>query len=153
MENIFLQYAVIFFGSMVPFLEVFVSIPMGVVGFGLPLFVVLLISIVGNMFSVFLFIFFGTEINKFMTKFRKTNQPVKKINPKIKETFDRFGATGVSFLSSLLFSSQIGAGTMITLGASKLRVFFWTCAGVSILAGIMAVLSVTAEELVISLIN
>src|SRR5699024_3603630 len=145
----FLQYAVIFFGSMVPFLEVFVSIPMGVVGFGLPLFVVLLISIVGNMFSVFLFIFFGTEINKFMTKFRKTNQPVKRINPKIKETFDRFGATGVSFLSSLLFSSQIGAGTMITLGASKLRLFFWTFAGELLIDSIMAVFYVISEYVLI----
>src|SRR5699024_12872054 len=125
----------------------------GLVGVVLLLFVVLLISIVGIMFSVFLFIFCGTEINKFMTKFRKTNQPVKRINPKIKETFDRFGATGVSFLSSLLFSRQIGAGTMITLGDSKIRVFFWTYAGVSIIAGIMDVLSVTAEEQVISLIN
>lgn len=153
MESLFLQYAFIFFVSMVPFAEVFVTVPVGVIVFNLPIFNVLAVAIIGNIISVFFFIFFGSEFNKFFIKFRKTGKPSKEINPKIKQSLDRFGATGVSFLSSLLFSSQLGAGALMSFGASKSRVLFWTGAGVTTLAGIMAILSVTAEELVISLVN
>lgn|SRR5699024_1161846 len=153
MGNVFLQYAFIFFVSMIPFVEVFVTVPIGTIVFNLPPVFVLIVAVIGNIISVSFFIFFGAEMNKFINKFRKTDKSRKEINPKIKESFDRFGATGVSFFSSLLFSSQVGAGAMISFGASKSRVFVWTAMGVSTLASIMAILSVIAEELVISLVN
>ncbi|WP_117160969.1 hypothetical protein [Paraliobacillus sp. X-1268] len=157
MENLYLQFLFVFFVSMVPFLEVFLTVPTAIIVFNFPPFVALIVAILGNAFSVFLFMFFGTEINKLFNKiynkFRKSESTPKKINPRIKSTFDRFGANGVCFLSSILFSSQLGAGAITTLGASRSQVFIWTNIGASAVAVVMAILSVVAEELVSSLVN
>ncbi|MEW9675154.1 small multi-drug export protein [Lentibacillus sp. L22] len=157
MENIFLQCIFTFFVSMIPFLEVFVTVPTAIIVFNFSPFAAVIVAILGNAISVLLFVLFGAEINKrfniICNKFCKRNRTPVKINPRIKRTFNRFGATGVCFLSSILFSSQIGAGTMMTLGASRSRVFIWTNLGVSTLAVVMATLSVVAEGLVSSLVN
>ncbi|WP_010531503.1 small multi-drug export protein [Lentibacillus jeotgali] len=157
MENVLLQCIFIFFISMVPFLEVFLTVPTAIIVFNFPPFAALIVAILGNAISVLFFVFFGTEINKLFhtvyNKLRKRDRAPVGINPRIKRTFDRFGATGVCFLSSILFSSQIGAGAITTLGASRNQVFIWTTLGVSTLAVIMATLSVVAEGLVSSLVN
>ncbi|WP_176448753.1 small multi-drug export protein [Lentibacillus sp. CBA3610] len=157
MENVFLQCIFIFFVSMIPFLEVFLTVPTAIIVFNFPPFAVLIVAILGNAMSVLLFMFFGAEINKLFNtiynKVRRREKTPMGINPRIKRTFDRFGATGVCFLSSILFSSQVGAGTMTTLGASRSQVFIWTILGVSTLAVVMATLSVMAEGFVSSLMD
>ncbi|AXF57187.1 hypothetical protein [Salicibibacter kimchii] len=157
MENIFLQYIFVFIVSMIPFLEAFITVPTAIIVFNFSTLAVLVVAVLGNALSVLLFIFFGTEIKKLFNtiynKLRKKNRTPMSINPRIKRTFDRFGVIGVCFLSSVLFSSQVGATTMTTLGGSKGQVFFWTNMGVITLAVAMAILSVVAEELVSSLVN
>lgn len=157
MENVLIQYITVFFISMVPFLEVFLTVPTAIIVFNFPPLVALIVAILGNAISVLLFMFFGTKINNFFhsvyNKFRNRDRRHVEINPRIKRTFDRFGATGVCFLSSILFSSQIGAGAITTLGASRSKVFIWTTLGVSTLAVVMATLSLVAEGLVSSLVN
>ncbi|MFD1361779.1 small multi-drug export protein [Lentibacillus salinarum] len=157
MENVLLQCMTIFFISMVPFLEVFLTVPTAIIVFNFPPLVALIVAILGNAISVLLFVFFGAEINNFFNsvynKLRKRDRRPVGINPRIKRTFDRFGATGVCFLSSILFSSQVGAGAITTLGASRRKVFIWTNLGVSTLAVVMATLSVVAEGFVSSFVN
>lgn len=157
MDNVFLQYTFIFLISMIPFLEVFLTVPMAIIVFDFPPFAVLIVAILGNAMSVLLFVFFGAEINKHFNtiyhKLRKRDKTPTGMNPRIKRTFDRFGATGVCFLSSILFSSQVGAGAMATLGTSRSQVFIWTNLGVTTLAVVMATLSVVAEGFVTSLVN
>ncbi|WP_235989002.1 small multi-drug export protein [Aquibacillus kalidii] len=142
---------------MVPFLEVFITVPTAIIVFNFPPIVALIIAILGNATSVLIIVLFGGEMNKLFNtiyhKFRKQNKPPKKMNTRVKKTFDRFGATGVCFLSSILISSQVGAGTISTLGVSKRQVFIWTNLGVSSVAIVMATLSVVAEGLVSSLVN
>lgn len=153
MDNLFIQCLFVFFVSMVPFLEVFLAVPTAIIVFNFPPIVALILAILGNAFSVLLFIFFGAEINKLYNKIRRRDNSSKKINPRIKRTFDRFGSIGVCLLSSILFSSQIGAGAITTLGASRNQVFIWTNLGASAVAVVMAILSVVAEGLVSSLVN
>ncbi|WP_202078628.1 small multi-drug export protein [Caldalkalibacillus salinus] len=157
MENVLFQFIFIFFVSMVPFLEVFLTVPTAIIVFNFPPFVALIVSILGNATSILIFIFFGTEINKLFhsiyNKLQKRDRQPMGMNPRLKRTFDRLGATGVCFLSSILFSSQVGACALTTLGASRSRVFIWTNLGVSTLAVIMATLSVVAKELVSTLVN
>lgn len=157
MENVLLQSLFIFFISMVPFLEVFLTVPVGIIVFNFPPFAALLLAIAGNAVSVLLFVFFGIQINKFVTsvmnKFRKHDKVYKPINPRVKHMFNRFGPTAVCFMSSLLFSSQVGASAISTLGAPRKKVFIWTTLGVSTLAVAMATLSVTAEGFVATLVN
>lgn len=157
MENVFVQYVFLFFISMVPFIETFLSVPTAIIVFDFPPLAVLVVAILGNVFSVLLFMIFGVQIKKFLNtlynKFRKKDKPPAEMNPRMKRTFDRYGATGVCFLSSVLFSSQLGAGAMTTFGASRGQVFIWTNMGVTTLAVSMATLSVTAEEFVSTLMN
>ncbi|RPF50400.1 small multi-drug export protein [Aquisalibacillus elongatus] len=157
MENIFLQYLFIFFVSMVPFFETFLTVPTAIIVFDIPPLAALTVAIIGNAISVILFIFFGTEINKFFNflfkRFRKGNPAPVEMSPRIKRSLDRYGATGICFMSSLLFSSQMGACAITSLGSSKHQVFIWTSLGVSTLAIVMATLSIMAEGLVTSLVN
>ncbi|MDT8862114.1 small multi-drug export protein [Alkalihalobacillus sp. MEB130] len=157
MDNVFLQYVFIFFVSMIPFLETFLTVPLAIIVFDFPPIAVVIVAIFGNAMSVLLFILFGTEINKLVSiiyyKLHKKDKKPIKMNARIKRTFDRFGATGVCFFSSILFSSQIGAFSMTTLGAKRSQIFVWTNLGVSALAVAMAILSVMAEGFVITLVN
>src|SRR5699024_3325095 len=134
-ENILLQYISIFFVSMIPLVEVFVSVPTAIIVFNIPPLAALIVAILGNATSVLIFIYFGAEIKRlFQTvyhKFRNIDKEPIKVNPRIKQAFDRLGPTGVCFLSSVLFSSQIGAGTVSTIGAPRSQVFIWTNLGVS----------------------
>ncbi|QQK74932.1 hypothetical protein HUG15_04480 [Salicibibacter cibarius] len=155
--DVFLQYLFVFFVSMIPFLEVTLTVPTGIIAFNFSTITVLIVAVFGNAVSVLIFIFFGAEIKKLFNtiynKLRMKDRTPSGINPKIKRTFDRFGVIGVCFLSSILFSSQIGATTMTTLGGSRSQVFIWTNLGVGFLAVILAILSVMAEELVSSFVN
>lgn len=157
MDSIFLQYVFIFFMSAIPFFEVFIGIPTAIIVFNFPPVVSLLIAFVGNVLSVLLFLFFGVEIKKiydrFARKFRKSSQTSRGVPPRIQKTFDRFGVIGVCFFSSILVSSQLGATTMTSFGASKAKVFFWTNLGVFTLAVIMTILSVAATEFVTDLVD
>lgn len=154
MENMLLQYGLVFVVSMVPFIEAFFTVPAAIIFFDLPPFVVLIVAISGNALSILLFMSFGTHINKFVNViYYKKYQTTITVNPRIKRSFDRFGATSVCFLSPVLFSSQIGAGAMTGLGASKRHVFTWTSAAISTLALVMAIMSIIAEGYISSLLN
>src|SRR5699024_10545546 len=130
MVNVLIQYLFIFVLSMIPFLEVFITVPTGIIVFDLPVVLVIMLSIFGNVISVFLFIFFGSQIHKLYSALphrsgKKQKKPSGK-NDRMKRIFNRFGINGVSFLSSLLFSSQIGSSAMMTIGGRKNQVFLWT---------------------------
>ncbi|MDQ0159969.1 hypothetical protein [Alkalibacillus salilacus] len=157
MENVILQVLFVFFVSMVPFLEVFLTVPMGIIVFDFSPLVTLTIAVLGNAVSVLIFIFFGSTIkagfHKITQKWRRREVAPASVNPKIKATFERYGALGVCFASSLLFSSQVGASTVATFGISKRKIFVWTNLGMMTLAVTMATLSVFAEEFVVTIVN
>src|SRR5690625_1770921 len=157
MENILIQYLFILVVSMIPFLEVFITVPTGIIVFGLPPVFVVIMSVIGNVISVFLFIFFGSQIYKLFYVFpyrqEKKHKKPKGMGGRMKRTFNRCGINGVSFLSSLLFSSQIGSSAMMSLGGRKNQVFLWTNLGVITLAIVMAILSIVAEEFVSLLVD
>ncbi|PTL38209.1 small multi-drug export protein [Alkalicoccus saliphilus] len=157
MENVFLQYVMIFLVSTVPFFEVFITIPTAIIVFNLSPVLSLVTAFLGNCFSVLLFIYFGGGIRKlyhtFSRKYQKKERPAEGMSPRMKKTFDRFGVIGVCFFSSILVSSQIGATTMASVGASKRKVFLWTNLGVLSLAVVMAISSVVATEFVIRLVD
>ncbi|MFC3039697.1 small multi-drug export protein [Virgibacillus xinjiangensis] len=157
MENLLLQCLFVFFVSMVPFLEVFLTVPTAIIAFNFPPFAALILAIFGNAVSILVFVFFGTQINRLYhtlyNKLRKRENTSKEFNPRIKRTFDRFGAIGVCFLSTILFSSQVGAAATTSFGISRGQVFIWTILGVITVAVVMATLSVVAEGLVSSLVN
>ncbi len=59
MENVLLQCITIFFISMVPFLEVFLTVPTAIIVFNFPPFVALIVAILGNAISVLLLYFWS----------------------------------------------------------------------------------------------
>ncbi len=157
MDNVFLQYVMVFLVSTVPFFEVFITIPTAIIVFNLSPVLSLFTAFLGNCFSVLLFIYFGGGIRKlyhtFSRKFQKKERKAGGMSPKLQQTFDRFGVIGVCFFSSILVSSQMGATTMASVGASKRKVFLWTNLGVFSLALVMTVSSVVAAEFVIRLVD
>ncbi|GIN13425.1 hypothetical protein J26TS2_32920 [Shouchella clausii] len=113
------QYIGVFIVSLIPFFESYVAIPIGIV-LNFPVIPVVLLSIAGNLLSVYVFIWL-------VDKLRGTRKSTKNEGSRRKRAqrfFQRYGVPGVSFAGPII-CFHVGAAIALGAGTSRQYVTLW----------------------------
>ncbi|KYG29154.1 small multi-drug export protein [Alkalihalobacillus trypoxylicola] len=137
-----LQYIGIFVISMVPFLESYVAIPVGI-ALDFPPVPIILIGIIGNVLSVIILIWI-------IDKFRKPNKEKKESNRwrRAQSFFQKYGVPGVS-LAGPLIGYHIAALIALGAGTSKQYITLWQIIAISVWSIIFGVAFIFGIQLLI----
>ncbi|MDV2581900.1 small multi-drug export protein [Alkalibacillus haloalkaliphilus] len=121
--NELLQSMGIFLLSLIPFVESPGGAAIGTL-IGLPILLVLVISMFGNWLSLMMII---VPFNAWLVRFRESKQKgfIHRRASKAKERYEKYGVPGVALLAPLIASGHIAAFASLAAGASKRKVVYW----------------------------
>ncbi|MEO1254612.1 MAG: hypothetical protein AAFY41_06965 [Bacteroidota bacterium] len=91
----------------------------------LPIPVIIVLTASGMMTTVYLFTFFGKEIRKFFSRFKRSNRTFTRRSRLFVKIWRRFGLKGVCLLTPLLLTPPGGALLVNLLGTNKQLILKW----------------------------
>ncbi|REK74469.1 small multi-drug export protein [Paenibacillus paeoniae] len=128
--NLFLQLLSISILSLIPFIESYGAIPMGIVLLGFPPIPVIVTAAVGNWASVMAFIWIISKLRSKVVKNKETKEPSKRAI-KARRYFEKYGVPGVS-LAGILLAFHLSAGIALAAGAKKSYVSLWITISIAV---------------------
>ncbi len=119
------EYALIFLGAAIPWFEIALVIPLGIV-WGLSPAWVMITAFAGNMLTVMLLIIGFDKFRIWYDKRqqKKGKEPLKK-NDRAVRIWNKYGLPGLSLLGPILIGTHIAAFIGMTLGATKRNTTVW----------------------------
>src|SRR5690625_7932242 len=123
------QYLLVFLGAAIPWLEVLIVVPLGIV-WGLSPVIVMVVGFLGNIITVIPVIFMFDKIRKWYTRRRENQGKTSKRNTRAVELFNNYGVIGSALLGTLLTGTHIAAFIGMSLGAANKRMM--NCMSISI---------------------
>ncbi|OZU89303.1 DNA-binding protein [Virgibacillus indicus] len=120
-----LEYALVFIGAAIPWLEIALVIPVAILGGLSPLWVILL-AFIGNVITV-LPVIIGFEKVKTWYQNRKYKKGKTHSNrtKRGKRIWNKYGLPGLAFLGPILTGTHVAAFIGMTLGGKKQWVMLW----------------------------
>lgn len=119
------EYVLIFLGAAIPWFEIALVIPLGIV-WGLSPAWVMITAFAGNMVTVMLLIIGFDKFRIWYDKRqqKKGKEPSKK-NDRAVRIWNKYGLPGLSLLGPILIGTHIAAFIGMTLGATKRNTTMW----------------------------
>src|SRR5690625_640541 len=114
------QYLLVFLGAAIPWLEVLIVVPLGIV-WGLSPVIVMVVGFLGNIITVIPVIFMFDKIRKWYTRRREKQGKTSKRNTRAVEIFKKYSVIGSALLGPLLTGTHITAFIDISMYATKKR--------------------------------
>ncbi|MBU0905670.1 MAG: small multi-drug export protein [Firmicutes bacterium] len=144
------EYFLVFLGAAIPWLEMALVIPLGIVT-GLNPFWVVVIGFIGNMVTVLVLIIGYDKFRLWLAK-RREGQEVKesKRSERAKQLWNKYGLPGMLMLGPILIGTHIAAFIGMTLGASKKQTTVWSIISIAIWAIVFGVLTALGFDLFVT---
>ncbi|MBB5180671.1 putative membrane protein [Planomicrobium koreense] len=119
------EYFMVFLGAAIPWMEIALVIPLGVV-WGLSPFWVMVLAFVGNLLTVLALIIGFDKFKGWHQKRQeaKGKTPSKK-SERAKDIMNKYGLPGLALLGPILIGTHIAAFVGMTLGATKRNTTIW----------------------------
>ena len=119
------EYFMVFLGAAIPWMEIALVIPLGVV-WGLSPFWVMVLAFVGNLLTVFALIIGFDKFKEWHQKRQeaKGKTPSKKSERAV-SIMNKYGLPGLALLGPILIGTHIAAFVGMTLGATKRNTTIW----------------------------
>lgn len=136
------QYALIFLGAAIPWLEVLVVVPLGII-WGLSPILVMIVGFVGNMITVIPVILMFDKLKGWFTRRRKKKEQSSNRSAKAAGLFQKYGVIGSALLGPILTGTHIAAFIGMSMGATKKGMINWMSISIAawvLVVGIMTVL-------------
>jgi uncharacterized membrane protein len=127
-----MEYLLVFLGAAIPWLEIAIVIPLGIIA-GLSPFWVMFVAFFGNMLTVVPLIIAFEKIQKWYKrrkKKRKRNNDAKM--ERGRKLMNKYGLPGLSILGPLVIGTHIAVIIGMSLGASKYWTTVWMTASIGI---------------------
>lgn len=119
------EYFLVFLGAAIPWFEIALVIPLGIV-WGLSPFWVMLLAFVGNMVTVLALIIGFDRFKDWYIKRQEAKEKTEnKKNERAKRIWNKFGLPGLALLGPILIGTHIAAFIGMTLGATKKNTTIW----------------------------
>lgn len=119
------EYFLIFLGAAIPWFEIALVIPLGII-WGLSPFWVMVVAFIGNMLTVLALII---GFDRFQIWYNKRQEAKGKMTSKkserAKNVWNRYGLPGLAMLGPILIGTHIAAFIGMTLGATKRNTTIW----------------------------
>ena len=144
------DYFLVFLGAAIPWLELGLVIPLGIIG-GMNPLAVIIVGFVGNMVTVLALIL---GYDKFKLWLAKRNEGKEKKGSKrserARELWDKYGLPGMLMLGPILIGTHVAAFIGMTLGASKVKTALWSTISIGLWAIIFGVVTSLGFDFFIS---
>jgi len=119
------EYFLVFLGAAIPWLEIALVIPVGILR-GLSPFWVMTLAFVGNMLTVLILIAAFQKVKEWMELRRKKDgKEESKRTERGKRIWNKYGMPGLALLGPLLIGTHIAAFIGLLFGASKVNTTIW----------------------------
>ncbi|GKW46754.1 small multi-drug export protein [Planococcus sp. NCCP-2050] len=119
------EYFLVFLGAAIPWFEIALVIPLGIV-WGLSPFWVMVMAFVGNMLTVLaLIIGFDKFKDWYIKRQEAKGKTDSKKNERAKNIWNKYGLPGLALLGPILIGTHIAAFIGMTLGATKRNTTIW----------------------------
>ena len=119
------EYFLVFLGAAIPWLEIALVIPVGIIS-GLSPFWVMLLAFVGNMLTVLLLIIAFQKVKVWMeSRKRKDGKEDSKRTERGKRIWNKYGMPGLALLGPILIGTHIAAFIGLLFGAGKVNTTIW----------------------------
>ena len=126
------EYALVFLGAAIPWLEIALVIPLGIIR-GLSPFWVMLLAFVGNMATVLPVIIGFEKVRQWNLRLneKKGKSPSKR-SERAKKIWNRYGLPGLALLGPILIGTHIAAFIGMSLGAEKKWAILWLTISIAV---------------------
>lgn len=119
------EYFLVFLGAAIPWLEIALVIPLGIIR-GLSPFWVMFLAFVGNMLTVLFLIIAFQKVKAWMTsRNKKKGRGDSKRTERGKRIWNKYGMPGLALLGPILIGTHIAAFIGLLFGASKMNTTIW----------------------------
>ncbi|MEZ7170733.1 small multi-drug export protein [Sporosarcina sp. OR05] len=119
------EYFLVFLGAAIPWFEIALVIPLGIIR-GLSPVWVMILAFIGNMLTVLLLIIAFQRVKEWMEKRReKTGKPESKRTERGKRIWNKYGMPGLALLGPILIGTHIAAFIGLLFGATKVNTTVW----------------------------
>ncbi|TWT08956.1 small multi-drug export protein [Planomicrobium sp. CPCC 101079] len=126
------EYFLVFLGAAIPWFEIALVIPLGIVA-GLSPFWVMAMAFIGNMLTVLaLIIGFDKFRDWYMKRQEAKGKAVNKKSERAKRIWNKYGLPGLALLGPILIGTHIAAFIGMTLGATKKNTTIWLTISIGI---------------------
>jgi len=119
------EYLLVFIGAAIPWLEIGLVIPVGIVA-GLTPFWVMVLAFIGNLLTV-IFVIIGFDKIQVWWMKRQEQKGISssKRSERAKKIWSKYGLPGLALLGPILIGTHIAAFIGMTLGADKKWTTLW----------------------------
>ena len=126
------EYFLVFLGAAIPWFEIALVIPLGII-WGLSPFWVMVVAFIGNMLTVLALII---GFDRFQIWYNKRQEAkgktVSKKSERAKRIWNRYGLPGLAMLGPILIGTHIAAFIGMTLGATKKNTTLWLTISIAV---------------------
>lgn len=126
------EYALVFLGAALPWLEIALVIPLGIIS-GLSPIGVMVCAFVGNLSTVLALIVGFDKVKVWYARRQKQKgkEPSKR-SERAKKIWNKYGLPGIAFLGPILLGIHIAVFIGMSLGASKKWTTVWMTASLAV---------------------
>ncbi|MBM4765191.1 small multi-drug export protein [Bacillus sp. B15-48] len=142
-----LEYALVFLGAAIPWFEIGLVIPLGII-MGLSPFWVMFLAFIGNLSTVIpLILAFAKVQDWYANRQEKKGEASSKRSERAKKVWNKYGLPGLAFLGPILTGIHIATFIGMSLGASKRWTFIWMTASLALWTLIFGVVTMLGFDL------
>ena len=135
------EYFLVFLGAAIPWLELALVIPLGIVTGLNPVWVVI-VGFIGNMVTVLALIIGYDRFKVWLAKRRQGKEEKEsKRSERAKKLWNKYGLPGMLLLGPILIGTHIAAFIGMSLGASKRQTTIWSVISIALWAVVFGVLT------------
>ncbi|MER2089877.1 MAG: small multi-drug export protein [Sporosarcina sp.] len=126
------EYFLVFLGAAIPWLEIALVIPLGIIR-GLSPFWVMTLAFIGNMLTVLILIIAFQKIKEWMeSRKQKEGKAESKRTERGKRIWNKYGMPGLALLGPILIGTHIAAFIGLLFGASKVNTTIWMTVSIAL---------------------
>ncbi|WOV88649.1 small multi-drug export protein [Sporosarcina oncorhynchi] len=119
------EYFLVFLGAAIPWFEIALVIPLGIIR-GLSPIWVMILAFVGNMSTVLIVIYGFQRVQQWMDKrMEKSGKTATKRTERGKRIWNKYGMPGLALCGPILIGTHIAAFIGLLFGATKTNTTIW----------------------------
>ncbi|PID15801.1 DNA-binding protein [Sporosarcina sp. P34] len=137
-----LEYIMVFLGAAIPWIEIMIVVPLGIIRGLSPIWVIVL-SFAGNMATVLLLIVGFQSIKEWVARRkRKKGNSESKRQRRAEKIMNTYGLPVLALAGPILIGTHIAAFIGLVLGAKKMNTAIWSAVSIALWCVVFGMLTV-----------
>ncbi|ARF16511.1 DNA-binding protein [Sporosarcina sp. P3] len=136
-----LEYVFVFLGAAIPWIEIMIVVPLGIIRGLSPMWVIIL-SFAGNMTTILLLIVGFQRIKEWMVRRKqKKGKGESKRQQRAEQIMNRYGLPVLALAGPILIGTHIAAFIGLVLGAKKMNTAIWSAISIALWCLVFGILT------------